>query len=330
VRALVVSLGWLLLTGCGYVGPVLPPSPQIPNQVTDLSVVERGDKILIAFQTPPRTTDNLSIKRFSEIDLRIGPAPAPFDFDRWSATAKQYLVAVPPAGDPDDPQPIPLSETIPASAWQGQHVAVAVRTAVRKGDHYSSWSNRVVLDVVAPLTAPVLEQPKATAQGVLLNWEGVSADVHYRVYRQATADKQPVDLGTADQPTFLDSTAQYDTKYEYTVIVTQGLAESLPSQPAPITPEDKFAPSVPASITALSGPESIEVSWQRSPESDLQGYFVYRSVNGSPFERQAELVTLPTYSDRHVERGKTYRYEVSAVDKKNNESGKSAPAEANF
>jgi fibronectin type 3 domain-containing protein len=93
---------------------------------------------------------------------------------------------------------------------------------------------------------------------------------------------------------------------------------------------DIFAPSVPASITALAGPDSIEVSWQRSPEPDLKGYYVYRSVNGGPFERQGGLVTVPTFSDHNVEHGKTYRYEVSAVDQKNNESGKSAAAQAVF
>jgi fibronectin type 3 domain-containing protein len=302
----------------------------IPNSVNDLSVIERGDKILIAFRTPPRTTDSLAIKRFSEIDLRIGPPPSPFDFERWSDSARQYLITPPPPSDPDDPQPIALSQTIPASEWQGQHVVVAVRTAARKGDHYSSWSNRVVLDVVAPLAPPTLEEPKATAQGVLLNWESAGPDIHYRIYRQGTGDKEPVDLGPADQPTFLDSTAQYDIKYDYTVVATEGLAESLPSQPGTITPLDKFAPSVPATITALAGPGSIEVSWQRSPESDLQGYFVYRAVNGAAFERQGELLALPTYSDRKAEHGKTYQYQVSSVDKKNNESARSATAEATF
>jgi hypothetical protein len=323
-------MAFLLSLGCGYVGPVLPPSPQIPNRIADLSVVERGDKLLIAFATPPRTTDSLAIKRFSQIDLRIGPAPTPFDFDRWAQTAKSYPVALPPPGDPDDPQPIPLSETVPVSDWQGQHVVVAVRSAVKKGDHFSSWSNHVVLDVIAPLDPPVLQEPTATAKGVVLNWQGAGRDVHYRISRQAAGDKQPVDLGAADQPPFLDSTAQYDTNYQYTVVATEGTAESLPSNAVAITPVDKFPPSVPASITALSGPDSVEVSWQRSPESDLQGYYVYRSVDGGPFERQGELIALPAYSDHHVEHGKTYRYEVSSVDKKNNESEKSAPAEANF
>jgi fibronectin type 3 domain-containing protein len=42
------------------------------------------------------------------------------------------------------------------------------------------------------------------------------------------------------------------------------------------------------------------------------------------------LLTLPTYSDHNVEHGKTYRYQVSAVDQKNNESAKSAVAEVAY
>ena len=63
-----------MLVGCGYVGPVLPPSPLIPNGITDLSVLERGDRLWITFNVPARTTDQVAIKNFSEIDLRIGPS----------------------------------------------------------------------------------------------------------------------------------------------------------------------------------------------------------------------------------------------------------------
>ena len=37
---------------------------------------------------------------------------------------------------------------------------------------------------------------------------------------------------------------------------------------------------------------------------------------------------IPTYSDRAVERGKTYRYMVTAMDKSGNESGRSAAVQA--
>jgi fibronectin type 3 domain-containing protein len=72
------------------------------------------------------------------------------------------------------------------------------------------------------------------------------------------------------------------------------------------------------------------VSWSRSPDSDLKGYYVYRSVDGAPFERQGDLISLPTFSDHNVQHGKMYRYVVSAVDQKGNESGKSSAAEVSF
>jgi len=328
-----VSVACFLLTGCGYVGPVLPPSPQLPTPIVNLTAIERAGKILIDFQMPLRTTDGLAITRFSQIDLRIGPAATPFDFDRWAAAAKQYPVVLPPRGDKDDPQALPISQSIAASDWQGQHVAIAVRTSVKKSDHYSSWSNRIVLDVVPPLSPPVVSAAP-TANGVLLKWqtpaENQSPKLKYRVYRQDPGEAAPAELSTVAEPSFLDSSAQFDTAYKYTVVSTLGLAESLPSEPVAITPVDTFAPSVPVALTALAGPDSIEVSWQRSPESDLAGYYLYRSVNAAPFERQGGLITLPTYSDHNVEHGKTYRYAVSGIDRKNNESEKSSPASVAF
>ncbi len=326
--AAAVILSFFLLSACGYVGPVLPPSPEIPAAVTNLMVVQRGDQIEIAFATPPRTTDSLAIREFSNIDLRIGQNVVPFDFNHWAVSAKSYDVELPPASDRDDPQPHPISLEIPVAEWQGQHVAVAVRTSTRKKDHFSAWSNRVVLDILAPLPSPEVHA-EPTAKGISVSWKA-SPDTHYEVFRQAKSDKAPVDLGSTDDSFFIDANAQYDTPYSYTVVAKSGAAESLPSKAVPITAEDKFAPSVPGSITALAGPASIELSWQRSPESDLQGYYIYRSTNNGPPQRLGTLVNVPTYTDRQVEHGKTYSYQVSAVDQKGNESAKSSSAETSF
>lgn len=331
MRRAALAIGGLAagLVGCGYVGPVVPPSPEIPAAVTDLAAVERADKILITFNTPLRTTDNLAIRKFSEIDLRIGTASIPFDFDQWAAGATRYQLTPPAPNDPDFPRANPMSDTIPASEWSGKRIAIAVRTAVKRTDHYSPWSNRVVLTVVPPLQPPVITVG-ATAQGVRVSWPSEGEGVSYRVYRQGPGDKQPVEIGTSDKPEYVDTTAQYDTHYEYSVVAVHGPAESLTSKPEAITPVDVFPPSIPAGVTALAAPESIELSWQRSPESDLKGYYLYRSVNGTPFTKVGGLLQLPTYSDRDVAHGKTYRYEVSSVDQKDNESDKSKPVEVRF
>jgi hypothetical protein len=324
--------GFILLLGlygCGYVGPVLPPSPQLPLAVTDLTVIERGDQLVINFSTPPRTIDNLPVKEFSDLDLRIGPDVRPFDFDKWQDTATRYELTPPPSADPENPLAVPISKNVPAAVWVGKRVTVAVRTAIKKKDHYSAWSNRVVLDVIAPLQPPSVNK-KSTLKGVELTWQNRDTALEYRIYRKDPGPNPPVQLGISKTNTFLDTTSQYETPYEYTVVAVRGNAESLPSEPVRITTSDTFPPSVPATVTALAAPNSIEVSWQRSPEPDLKGYLVYRSVNGGTFEPVGGLLNLPTFSDHQVEHGKTYAYRIAAVDQKNNPSDRSTAVQVHF
>ncbi len=319
----------LLLSSCGYVGPIVPPSPEIPAAVKDLVAVERGNKIEVFFRTPPRTTDNLAIKKFSAIDLRIGPDVVPFDFAAWANGATAFPLPPPPPGDALDPKPLPITGSLPIEGLLGKHVTVAVRTAVKAGDHYSSWSNRIVLDIVEPVKTPTDLKIAASASGVVLDWDAVDAADQYRILRQA-AGEPLTEVGRTDKPHFVDETSQFDTPYTYAVVALHGGAESLPAKLEPFTSIDKFAPSIPTGVTALAGPESIEVSWQRSPEADTAGYLIYRSVDGGPFEKLPDMSNLSAFSDRKVEHGRTYRYQITAIDQKKNESERSAIVEVPF
>ncbi len=324
-----VSCGYV---GCGSIGPVVPPSPQIPPAIRDLAVVERGAELVITFSTPARTTDNLAIKRFSEIDLRAGGYRTPFDFDPWADSATRYELPLPHASDPDDPLPIAVNRSVPVDGFQGQRIAVAVRTAVKKNDHFSSWSNVVRLEVIRPLRPPVIKAVPS-GKGIRVTWAASRPGLQHRVLRQGPNEKTPIVLGTTDKPDYVDTTSLYDVAYTYTAVAVQDTAESLSSEPFNISAAenvDKFPPKVPVGVTALATPATIELSWERGTEPDLKGYYVYRSVDGGAFERQGGLVVLPTYSDAHVEHGKTYRYEVSAIDQKGNESDKSPAAETRF
>ncbi len=320
-----------LNVGCGYVGPVVPPSPMTPLPVSDLAVVERGDKLIITFNTPAATTDALGVTHLSDIQLRMGPAPEPFDIAQWESSSRLYELT-PPAEQPDaeDPTPEPMKKILPVADWQGKQIIVAVRTAVKGERHFSQWSNRVVINVERPLQPPVLKV-EGTSQGYRLTWEAERPGLHYQVMRSSPTDKAPVIVGTAEKNEFVDTTSQWDTPYDYTVTAQDGaLVESLPSAAVHKEEPDKFAPSVPSDLTALAGPDSIEISWTRSPEPDLKGYLVYRSTNKGPFMVVGELTALPTFSDRKAEHGRTYQYAVSAVDNKNNESDKSKPVEVTF
>jgi fibronectin type 3 domain-containing protein len=320
-----VALLLALTTSCGYVGPIVPPSPLIPERITDLAVIERGDELIITFTTPPRTTDAVEIERLSHIDLRVGPASDPFDLAKWENTSKRYAVETYTEGG----VPSLVTRRIPASEWQGQKVHVAVRTAVKKTGNFSQWSNLFSLEVIRPLQPPALVA-EATKDGYRLTWNQERPDLEYQIRREGPSDKAPVVIGTTAKSECIDTTSQWDTAYTYTVVARKGAAESLPSAPKSVIHADTFPPSVPTNVVALPAPDSIELTWSRSPEPDLKGYYVFRSTSGRAFERQGDLVTLPTFSDRKVEHGKTYRYAISSVDQKGNVSEKSAPVEVSF
>ncbi len=315
--------------GCGYVGPVSPPSPEIPVPVANLTAVERGNQIEVSFTTPGLTTDLLQVKKFSAIELRAGPAVTPFNVSKWEASSKQYEFPSLPTIDADDPQPVPLKLNIPVSDWQGQRITVAVRTAVKSGNRFSLWSAPVNLDVIEPLQAPKVSA-EATRDGYKLTWAEERPEVQYEVLRSGPGQAAASSVGTADKPSFVDSTSQWDVPYTYFVLAKKDGAESPRSQGVSVNYPDKFAPSVPQGVTALAGPDSVELTWSRSPEADLKGYRIYRAVGNGPLEPLGELINLPTFSDRKVEHGKTYRYAISAVDLKNNESEKSSAVEVSF
>ena len=103
-------------------------------------------------------------------------------------------------------------------------------------------------------------------------------------------------------------------------------AESAPSDPVSIVPLDRFPPAVPAGLTVLAGPSSIELSWDPNSEADFAGYFVYRAVSGGAFERLAGPLSTPTFTDKGA-RAAAYKYAVTAVDQTGNQSEHSATVE---
>ena len=46
-----------LLSACGYVGPPMPPTLDIPVTITDFRAWESGDNIEFAFTLPDKTTE---------------------------------------------------------------------------------------------------------------------------------------------------------------------------------------------------------------------------------------------------------------------------------
>lgn len=316
----------LILMACGYVGDPLPPSLQIPQAVGDLTAVQRGDKIILHFSLPRTSMDGLLIKSFNLVEAEIGPTAAPLSPESPGVKAIPIDVA-------GEDQTSDITKEMDAAPWAGKDIAVAVRTSAKK-DRWSLLSNVVHVSVVEPLVAPKIEV-KASAKGYVISWTPQRAGLKWRILRRIPGvQKDPIEVGISDAPPFVDASSQFGTLYEYTVIAKEAsgasTSESASSEPVTINVPDTFPPEVPGSITALLGAGTIEVTWERSPDSDLKGYILYRSVGNGPFGKVGDLITTPAYSDHDVQPGKRYRYAVAAVDQTGNTSERSGVAEIDF
>jgi len=311
-----VPLLALLLAGCGYMGEPLPPSLGIPQRITDVSVKQHSDKLVVRFTAPAATTDGVLIRRLERVEMRVGAAEdARRDAEGWTERAR--------SADNTVTAPGPATVEVPAREWAGWEVIVAVRAWGRKG-RPSEWSNLVAFRVVASLEQPSRLKAEATAAGVRLAWDGPRGAA-FRIFR----DK--AELGVAEKAEYVDATARYGQSYRYTVqtVLKTGdsVAESEISEGVSITPEDRFAPAAPAGLVAVAGVRSVALNWERNREPDLKGYYLCRSVEGGPFERVGGLLEVPAASDREIEAGRRYRYAVTAVDQKDNESARSEAVE---
>jgi len=316
----ICAAAYAAAVGCGQIGEPLYPALKIPGTVTDLSAMERGKNIDIAFTIPALTTEGLELKAIGNIELRIGPnTSSPFQTDKWAASAKRVDVPT-----PSTPGPVPLVH-VPAEQFIGQDTVVAVRVANPKG-RYSGWSNLVQLKVEQPLPTPENLKAEAVPQGVSITWSD-PAVAKFRLYRKTGDQNAPALLGTADQSNYVDSTTDYGKTYDYYV---EGFHDKIVTDvagPVSVTPKDIFPPAVPAGLTASTGIGAVELAWERSAEPDFKEYRVYRAEGAGQFIQIAEGLEAPSYSDHNVESGKRYRYRVVAVDQIGNASQPSNPVE---
>jgi hypothetical protein len=151
-----------------------------------------------------------------------------------------------------------------------------------------------------------------------------------------------------DSGGIIDATASADEPYRYTAVRSREVTldgrklemRSEISDPVLLTPRDTYPPAVPQGLLAAGFPVqgadgiAVDLVWRPNTESDLAGYNVYRqafagdgSTEGRPVKLNEKLLPLPAFHDATATRGVGYRYTVTAVDAKGNESAASEPAE---
>jgi len=294
----------LFAVSCGYVGDPLPPALNIPQPVQDLRAQQVESSIDAAFTIPPKTTENLVIADIASVEIRVGPAPeGAWNVHTWAAAAKPIAVKA--------DKPGPAEASFDVREFAGKDVVIAVRMGNKKG-RSSAWSNLVTMRIEPPVVTPAEFVAESAPNGAKLTWKNFSGPVI--VYRDGAS------IGEGTDGQFTDSRALLGKVYSYEIQARGDKALGRRSEPKTLTVEDLFPPAAPTGLNVVAGAGTLELSWNPNPEADILGYVVQRATGAGDFTTVANQLDAPAYTDRDVQRGARYRYRVSALDLRKNQS----------
>lgn len=301
----------LAAASCGYVGDPLPPALNIPNPVQDLRAQQVESRLEVLFTIPPKTTENLPLTDISTVELRIGRLPeGGWNVDTWASGAKAIRV--------DAAKPGPVETDTDVREYAGAEVALAVRMANKKG-RASGWSNIVTMRVETPVVTPAEFEADSAPNGAVVTWKGYDGPV--------TVFRNGAQIGEGTKGRYFDARAELGKSYHYEIQARGEKAQGKRVGPRAVTVEDRFAPGAPAGLNVVAGAGTVELSWNPNPENDIAGYSVQRAEGAGAYSVAAAFVEAPAFTDRNVQRGMRYRYTVTAIDLRKNESGKSQEVE---
>jgi hypothetical protein len=357
----------ICIAACGAPGVPTPPRPVVPRPVTDLAARQQGSSVILTFTLPKKSDENETLAALPSIEIFRGERPAGASGAAAKMTT-QLIYTVPSALVDTYIKEglIEFRDPLKPASLHGQDVVYMVRTRAST-KRASADSNIVpVRTLPVPLAPTSVHVTALKESSIELGWAAPQETAGggiagYRVYRgelpaeTAIPAGEIVDtsklkfsvpmalLGPASGNSFRDTEFTFGVTYVYavrTVADEQGQpVESSDSAALIVTPKDIFPPSAPQRLVAVPIPAEqatgngggyIELSWDINQETDLQGYYVYRSEQpGTSGERITKnLLLTPTLRDNNAVPGKQYTYRVTAVDRSGNESQLSSPVTA--
>jgi hypothetical protein len=340
------------LTACGVPGIPKPPSLDLPQPVTDLRAIRKGDKVFLVWTAPTETTDGLKVRHSGVTRICRSSDPAASDCANPIASASASTPESQQKKSAGEKIQASYTDQLPPSLFRDDPAAqlfYAVSVLNQRG-RTAGLSNKVAVPAVAALPPPSDFRAQVTADGALLSWMGNPQSGEtpqlrhvYRVYRRpegTTTDTVVGEMPFGALRTYLllDHSFEWEKTYEYRVTVVQLIQvdgrtetqfEGDDTAPVRVFAHDIFPPAVPSSLQAVfSGVGQqpfIDLIWAPDTDADLAGYNVYRHEAGTAAQKlNSEILKTPAFRDTNVNPGHTYFYSVSAVDVRGNESAHSA------
>ncbi len=331
-------------SACGRkTNPLIPDSPR-PEAVRNVKAVTRDAEAFLSWPLPARNIEGKNLDPSAIKQMRVYRAE--FGRDRKRARYKQYAVI-------SMASPAPAAVRNNTVYWSDSNLkydqtyGYRIRAVSERGG-VSMPSDEVLVRPFMPLAVPQGLVALGLDSTVMLTWEPVQARldgnpagsvVAYNVYRSSEKgayDEAPLNTAPLTTTSYKDTGVANGQTYYYVVrsvdTLTPPWNESPDSAASAATPKDLTPPGQPAGLTVVAGADRVFLTWNENRESDLAGYYVYRSAkNDKGFERLTDkLLARTTFSDESVKNGITYYYIVTAVDKSGNESKPSEERKVHF
>jgi hypothetical protein len=340
--------------GCGVPGVPKAPSLWLPEPVTDLRGIRKGNNVYLDWTAPTETTDRLAVRHLGSTRVCRSPAM----MNDCANPVGEVPAAQVSGTNPRQPPPGKMQATYvdrlpPTLLGENLDAQISYAVSVLNGNGRSAGiSNVVQVTAVAALPPPSDFHAQVTAEGVVLTWTGISQLPEtrglrhvYRVYRRLEGGNTDTVVGVVpfDQSSLaqlVDHSFEWEKIYFYratvvTVIQEEGKPETqFEGDDTPVVKvfaHDIFPPAVPSSLQAVfsgAGQQPfIDLIWAPDSDADLAGYNIFRhEAGGEPVKINVQLMTTPAFRDTKIASGKTYVYSVSAVDVRGNDSARSEEA----
>ncbi len=330
-----------IAASCGRkTDPLTPPSPR-PEAVQDVKIATRDGVAFLSWRIPTRNIEGKEMNRADILGFRIYRAVLePKKRPRFKQIAEIDLA---------NPSPAEVREG--RVFWNdrnlryGQVYGYRIRAISAQGG-LSQPSEEVRSAPLLSLALPKRLKAVGGDSRIELTWEpvttradgsGYSGFVGYNIYRGTEKGRQsetPLNKEPVRTPAYTDTAVTNNTTYYYVVRAvdspTPPWKESLDSPEASATPRKLTPPERPTGLTVVPGVGRIFLTWNENRETDIAGYYVYRTTkSGREYRRLTDKpIDRTTFSDDTVKPGVVYYYAISAVDTSGNESGLSKEQKA--
>jgi len=337
------------LSGCASPGPPRSPTLNLPGEVTKLTAVRRGSGVELTFVLPQKNTDKLPLKGdgvTASFCRAVGAGKC-----LPVAGVKPVEFALLTDGHATVAE---LHDALPVELSSGAARVLAYRVELFNAVGKTAGFSDAVYAAggTAPATVEGLTA-QGSRLGIVVSWKPAVGDGSVVVLRREELAPKPVDakgkktdsgvvwLGAEgeaaknDAGMMLDTSAAEGEAYRYVAerrrtVQLGGRTLEMRSEASigmVYVLHDVYPPLVPTDLSGAafadaSGGTAVDLIWQPVEDAGLSGYNVYRAVAedaGRGKKLNGEAVRLPAFHDVLPGVGR-YRYSVTAVDAKGNES----------